>query len=140
MSNFWRSLPLSSFGTAYAFLRIVTGALMAYHGWEIFDGQKMADYAKWLSDLQFPAPAAMAYLGKASELVSGLGLLFGLLTRLNALLMAVPMLGICFGMGHGKFWYEDQHPFLFVLLGALFFFGGGGKWSLDARFFDKKTA
>jgi putative oxidoreductase len=35
-------------------------------------------------------------------------------------------------VGHGRFWYEDQHPFLFALFGVLFFFTGPGAWSLDA--------
>ncbi|MCC6281546.1 MAG: DoxX family protein, partial [Saprospiraceae bacterium] len=43
-----------------------------------------------------------------------------------------------FGMGHGKIWYEDQHPFMFVMFGVLFLFGGGGKWSLDGVLFDRR--
>ncbi len=40
-----------------------------------------------------------------------------------------------FFVGHGKIWYEDQHPFLFVLLAFVFFFIGGGKWSVDYLLF-----
>jgi putative oxidoreductase len=38
---------------------------------------------------------------------------------------------ICFRIGQGRFWYEDQHPFLFVLLALFFVFAGAGKYSLD---------
>jgi uncharacterized membrane protein YphA (DoxX/SURF4 family) len=41
-------------------------------------------------------------------------------------------------VGDGKIWYEDQHPFLFVLLAAVFFFTGPGKWSIDYLLFNKK--
>jgi putative oxidoreductase len=46
---------------------------------------------------------------------------------------------ITFKIGHGKFWYEDQHPFMFVLFGLLFFFTGPGKWSLDHVLFKPKA-
>ncbi len=38
-------------------------------------------------------------------------------------------------VGDGRIWYEEQHPFLFVLLGIVFFFTGAGKWSFDYLFF-----
>jgi putative oxidoreductase len=123
--------PLPSFSVVYAALRILTGLLMAYHGYEITDGAKMATYAKWLGELHFPQSTLMAWLGKGAELVGGIGLALGLATRPMCALLAVTMLTIVFGMGHGKFWYEDQHPFLFVILCVLFFFGGAGRWSVD---------
>lgn len=140
--KFWNPFlsarPLKSFETAYALLRILTGALVLYHGLEVFDAKIMGDYVKWLTDLKFPAPGFMAYLGKSGELIAGIGILTGLLTRFTAVPLIIAMLVVCFGMGQGKFWYEDQHPFLFAILGVLFVFGGGGKWSLDAILFDKK--
>jgi putative oxidoreductase len=131
-SPFW-------FNGGVALVRIITGALMIYHGIEVFDADKMKNYAKWLTDLKFPSPLLMAYLGKGSELVCGALLLVGLFTRPAALLLAVTMLVILFGMGHGKIFTDDQHPFLFVLLALLFFFTGPGKWSLDQRFFTEKN-
>ena len=121
-----------------ALVRIITGLLMAYHGWEIFDTTKMDGYTKWLTDLRFPQPALMAYLGKLAELVSGILLTLGLFTRLAVWPLILTMLGITFGMGKGKVWYEDQHPFLFVLIGIVFFLAGGGRYSLDQALFGKK--
>jgi hypothetical protein len=44
---------------------------------------------------------------------------------------------IAFFVGHGKVWYEDQHPFLLVLLAMVFFFTGPGNISLDKMIFKK---
>jgi len=49
------------------------------------------------------------------------------------------MLFIVFFVGYGKFWYEDQHPFLFVLLALIFFFTGPGRWNLDQLIFGRNN-
>jgi uncharacterized membrane protein YphA (DoxX/SURF4 family) len=137
MKTLLSAQPFHSFDTVYALLRIITGLFMVLHGWEVFDAQQMADYGKWLNDLHFPAPQLMAWLGKGSELIAGIGLLLGFATRLMTIPLIITMLIIAFGMGNGKIWYEDQHPFMFVMMGVLFLFGGGGKWSLDGVLFNK---
>jgi len=86
-------------------VRIITGAFMIYHGWEVFDTAKMKEYSEWDIFKSSGAASFLVYLGKGSELLGGL----------------LP----------GKIWYEDQHPFLFVMLAMVFFFIGPGKWSLD---------
>jgi putative oxidoreductase len=116
-------------------IRIIIGLFMIYHGLEIFDKAKMNEYTKWLVDMPLPAPAFMAYLGKAAELLSGILLALGLFTRPAALLLAITMTFIAFGIGHGKVYMEDQHPFLFVLLAFVFIFTGPGRWSLDKLLF-----
>ena len=121
--------------TGLALLRIFTGLLMTYHGWEVFDAGKMAEYAKWDVIKTLPAPSYIAYLGKGLELVSGVLLVLGLFTRIAALFMAISMLFICFKIGTGKFYYDDQHPFLFAMLALVFFCTGPVKWSLDQVFF-----
>jgi putative oxidoreductase len=65
--------------------------------------------------------------------VTGLVLVAGFLTRIAALITIGTFAYITFFIGGGKFWYEDQHPFMFLLLGALFLFAGGGLWSIDRR-------
>ncbi|TAL46862.1 MAG: DoxX family protein, partial [Chitinophagaceae bacterium] len=110
----------------------------AYHGWEIFRPAIMQEYLKWDVIKSLPAPEFMIYLGKGVELVSGICLALGLFTRLAALLTAAIMLFICFKVGNGKFYYEDQHPFLFAILALIFFFTGPGAVSLDRLIFKKK--
>ena len=113
---------------------------MVYHGWEIFDSNKMNEYAKWDTIKSLPAPIFLVYLGKGLELVPGILMVLGLLTRPAALLMAINMLFICFKIGNGKFYYEDQHPFIFALLALVFFFTGPIKWSIDQLIFKQKTS
>ena len=121
-----------------AALRIVIGLLMAYHGLEVFDAAKMAEYAKWESIKSLPSPLLMVYLGKGLELVTGALVAVGLFTRAAALVMAVNMFVVCFKIGTGKFYYEDQHPFLFGLTGLIFFFTGPVLWSLDQVIFKQR--
>ena len=56
-----------------------------------------------------------------------------------AVALAITMAVICFVMGKGRIFTDDQHPFLFILLAAVFFFLGAGKWSLDHRLHGNKS-
>jgi putative oxidoreductase len=123
------------FESALATIRILVGLLMAYHGLEIFQSEVMATYQTWDIIKQMPSPVLMVYLGKGLELVTGVCFIFGIFTRIAALLMAIDLLFICFVVGKGRFYYEDQHPFLFALLAAIYFFTGPVKWSIDQRIF-----
>ena len=122
-----------------AMIRVILGVFMAYHGWEVFDANKMNEYSKWLTDIKFPAPALLAYLGKGIELVSGVLIMLGLFTRLAIIPLAITMAIISFGLGKGRIFMEDQHPFLFILLAFVFFFTGPGKWSLDYLLFERNA-
>ena len=121
--------------TGLAAIRILVGLLMAYHGLEIFQPDVMAGYQEWDVIKQMPSPVLMVYLGKGLEFVTGVCFILGLFTRVAALLMAIDLLFICFVVGKGRFYYEDQHPFLFALLALVYFFAGPVKWSLDQRLF-----
>jgi putative oxidoreductase len=116
-------------------LRIVIGVFLIIHGKEVFDTAKMEEYIKWDN---FKTSSFMPYLGKASEFAAGVLLLLGLFTRLACLITIGTFGYIVFFVGHGKFWMDDQHPFMFVLFGVLFFFTGPGAVSLDAMLFKKK--
>ena len=99
---------------------------------EIFDAVKMKGYTGWDT---FKTSTMMPYIGKAAELIAGILLLLGLLTRFACLMIVGTFLYITFFVGSGKFWMDDQHPFLFVMLALVFFFAGAGKFSLDNRLF-----
>ena len=120
------------------FLRIVTGLLMAYHGLEIFKPDIIKGYADWDKIKVLPYPLMAAYIGKGLEFVTGVLLAVGLFTRIAALLMFLNMMVICFYIATGKFWYEDQHPFIFGLLALVFFFTGPIKLSFDHVLFKPK--
>jgi putative oxidoreductase len=115
-------------------VRLVLGIFMVYHGWEVFDKVEMDKYATWDQFKNTGSPVFMVYLGKIAELVGGVLLILGWLTRLGAIMVVVTMAYISFFVGKGIIWYGDQHPFMFVLLGLVFIFTGPGCYSLDAAF------
>jgi putative oxidoreductase len=120
-----------------AIVRVVTGSFLIFHGTQMFQTEDMKGYGQWLSDLHVPLPVIMAYTGKATELIGGLCLALGLLTRLATISLTISFTVITFVMGHGKIFSDDQHPFLFILLALVFFFSGPGPWSLDHLLFDR---
>jgi len=121
-----------------AILRIITGLLMTYHGLEIFDRTKMLPYMEWDVIRSLPAYETLVYIGKGLEFITGICFVLGLFTRAAAVFMAADMLFICFKVGNGQFYYDDQHPFLFALIALVFFFTGPVKWSLDLLWFNKR--
>ena len=116
----------------YALIRIVIGFFVFYHGWEIFESDKIAEYAKWEAFNQLPQAYWMAFFGKAAEFVAGILLMIGFKTEWASVLLLGTMLFIAFYIGHGKVWYEDQHPFLFALFAIQYMFVGAGIWSVDS--------
>lgn len=119
---------------ALAIVRILIGLLLVYHGQEVFDPELMQTYLSW-DTFKGDSAAYMVYVGKTSELIAGVLLTLGLFTRVGAILAAGTLGYITFFVGQGRFWYEDQHPFMFVLFGLLYFFTGPGTWSLDGYYF-----
>jgi putative oxidoreductase len=119
-------------------LRVATGVLMAYHGLEVFKPDAIKGYTEWDSVKKLSSPLFMLYLGKGAELVTGICLAIGLFTRISALFMFITMLFICFKIGNGKFYYEDQHPFLFAMLALVFFFTGPVQYGLDCIVFKQR--
>ncbi len=112
-------------------IRVLTGLMMFYHGLEVFKPDTMNSYQEWEVIKKLPFPVLLTYLGKVAELVTGIFIALGLYTRIAALIMAGNMLFICFYVGKGRFWYEDQHAFLFAVLAMVFFFAGSVKYGFD---------
>ena len=137
MKNFFSPSPLWQ-PSGIALIRIIVGIFMIYHGWEVFDPEKMKNYATWDNFKESSFGLLMVYMGKIAELVGGIMLAIGCFTRLACLILICSMLYIALFIGHGKVWYEDQHPFLFVLLGFVFIFSGPGNWSVDKLLFNQK--
>ncbi|HEY5967733.1 MAG TPA: DoxX family protein [Chitinophagaceae bacterium] len=120
-------------------LRVVAGLIIFKYGLEIFSADKMKGYFDWLTDLNFPAPAAMVYIGKICELVGGFLMALGLFTRLAAIPLLVTMSVIGFVMGEPEFLAADG-SILLLLIFLHFLFVGPGKLSLDHILFTKKNA
>lgn len=120
-----------------ALIRIILGLFMVYHGWEVFDAEKIKVYLGWDAFKGFSLASVMVYMGKIAELIGGIFFCLGIFTRLAAVMIAGTMLYITFFVGLGRIWYQEQHPFLFVLLAMVFFFTGPGNFSLDKVVFKK---
>ena len=136
MNSFFSSTPIA-LPQGIGLVRIIVGALIVYHGQEVFNPELMNEYMSW-DTFDKTNARLLVYLGKSSELIAGISLLLGLFTRIGALITIGTLSYITFFIGHGKFWYEDQHPFMFVLFGFLFLFTGPGAWSMDALIFNKR--
>lgn len=138
MNAFFSSSPIQMHKVLAA-IRIVVGLLLVYHGQEVFNTELMKGYAEWETFKDMPANM-MVYAGKGAELIAGVLLTLGLFTRVGAMITIGTFTYITFFVGHGHFWYEDQHPFMFALFGLLFLFTGPSLWSLDGMLFGKGNA
>jgi len=133
MKRFFSHLPIQ-LDKIIGIVRIVLGVLLIFHGIEVFNPEIMSSYLQW-EMFKNPSAKFLVYTGKASEFVAGITFFLGLLTRLGAIVIIGTFSYITFIVGQGRFWYEDQHPFMFLLFGVLFLFTGPGAWSLDRIIF-----
>lgn len=127
---FWQTAGLT-------LVRWALGLFLIYHGWEIFSETKINEYLQW-DAFKNSSGKPLVYAGKAGELIAGILFVLGLFTRVASLLTIGVMCYIAFLLGKGIIWYDDQHPFLFVLLALVFFFTGPGNLSLDKFIFNNK--
>lgn len=80
----------SGFDVAVLVLRVVAGLAMAYHGWQKLDGG-VSNFAGFVRSENIPLPALTAWVVTLLELVGGVLVAIGLLTRFWAALLAVEM-------------------------------------------------
>ena len=119
---------------AYALLRIVSGAMFAFHGMQILFGI--------LSPMPTrPSIGSQTWFGGIIELVGGLAVMFGSQTRLAAFLCSGTM-AVAYFQFHWKFQLGSQifpainqgemsvlYCFIFLLIACK----GGVRWSLDKK-------
>lgn len=137
MNKFFSPLPWWQ-KKGIALVRILMGASLIYHGCEMFDTQAMNEYLKWDMFKNSSFGKSLVYSGKVFEFIAGVLFAVGFLTRIACLIVIGTLSYIAFFVGHGKIWYEDQYPFLFVVLGFVFIFTGPGAFSLDNVIFNRK--
>ncbi len=82
--------------TALTILRVVTGFLFAAHGWQKFNEFTIAGTQAAFAKMGVPAAKAVAPVVATLELVGGIALILGVLTRVFAALLALNMLGALF--------------------------------------------
>jgi len=124
---------------AYTALRIVAGAMMAFHGVQKIIG--------WLAGGFMPAVGSQLWLGGWIELLGGSLVAFGLFTRAAAFLVSGTM-AVAYFQFHWKLAISDAlwipavnkgelaalYSFVFLLVAAR----GGGHASLDAAILQRR--
>ncbi len=122
----------------YAFVRFCFGATIMVHGYfKLFAGGAPGLAEHLLGPWGFPAPLAWAYFLGILEFFGCAALAVGLLTRPIALMLAIEMAIITFGVHYTRgFVFSSQgggyeYPMLLLVLSVAFMFQGGGRYSLD---------
>ncbi|HXH76607.1 MAG TPA: DoxX family protein [Bacteriovoracaceae bacterium] len=79
----------------------------------------------------FPMPVFFAWLAGLSELLCGILLAIGLLTRPAAFFLSITMLVAAF-IAHGSDPFSvREHSLLYLVIFLFFFMRGSGRWSVD---------
>ncbi len=115
-------------------LRWVTGAFLVYQSHDnILSAERMAEFEKFLTQFDFPAPGLMAPICVWAQMLCGIAFILGLLTRWAGLVTAFVM-SVAVWMVH---WPQDfvgwWPALILVFLGLLFATQGAGRYSLDHR-------
>jgi putative oxidoreductase len=119
---------------AIALLRIVTGIVFTAHGAQKVFVFGFAGVTAGFAKMGVPMPAVTAPFIGVLELVAGIALIIGLLTRLAALGLACDMLGaILLVHGAAGFFLPTGYEFVLMLLTAnvVLVLGGPGALSVD---------
>ncbi len=130
---------LAVFG--WPLVRIITGLLLIPHGaqklfgW--FGGHGLVATGQFFESGLGMSPGVLwAGLAGAVEVVGGLALVLGLLTRPAALAVTVLMMvALTVHIPQGFFWTEGgiEFPLMWAVLAFALFLRGGGAYSLDGK-------
>lgn len=104
----------------YLILRVITGALLAFHGYQKMFGFGIDGVAGFFGSVGLPAAGILAILVTLLELVGGIAILLGVFTRLLGLWMVVQF-------GLIAVWVKP------MLMGKGF--SGDGGWEIDLLLF-----
>ena len=146
-SNQWRV------DTAALVLRLITGVVFIPHGYsKVFGAGGVAKFASSLPS--YGIPTVLGYVAAYSEFAGGILLILGLLTRIDALLLAGTMFVAAFvvqlpdalhdpdAAGNRVFASIRAMELPLSILAAMvaLMLLGGGRWSLDALIWKKREA
>lgn len=123
-------------------LRIILGFLFAAHGWQKFNEWTIAGTQSAFTQMGVPAADFAAPAVAILELVGGIALILGVLTRIVAALLVVNMLGALFlvHVSAGVFVANGGYELVLLLAAAAFALAltGPGRLSVDRALFGGK--
>ncbi|MFK0003945.1 DoxX family protein [Paenarthrobacter sp. NPDC090522] len=128
--------------TALTILRIIAGFLFAAHGWQKFNEFTIAGTQASFAQMGVPGASVVAPIVATLELVGGITLILGLLTRVFGALLAVDMLGALF-LVHapaGIFAANGGYELVLLFAGAALALAlaGAGRISADNALFARE--
>ena len=130
--------------SARTILRLVTGFLFAAHGWQKFNEFTVAGTQASFAKMGVPAAEIAAPVVATLELVGGIALILGVLTRMFAALLAVNMLGalILVHAPAGVFAAAGGYELVLLLATAALAVAlvGAGKVSVDKVLFGRRDS
>ncbi len=121
-----------------AFVRLVVGVIFIAHGLDKFNGG-IEGTVVFFESLSIPSPDLMAVVVALVEIVAGLALLLGLLTRLMSAILMIVMIGAVYmvKLDQGFIGGFEFDLLLFVVL-LLFVINGSLFMALDGFLTKKK--
>ncbi len=120
-------------------LRVLMGTGIALHGYQkVFTPGFIPQFAQGVAKMGFPAPMAFAWAAALSEFVGGILVVFGLGTRLGALVIFTTM-SVAVFIHHAPDPLKVKELALayWTMSGALLLIGGGA-FSLEVKLFGKR--
>lgn len=130
--------------TARTLLRVVVGFLFAAHGWQKYNEWTIAGTQASFAQMGVPLADVAAPVIATLELVGGIALILGFLSRPIAALLTLDMLGalVLVHLSSGVFVANNGYE-LVLLLGAAALaiaLVGPGRLSADGALFGRKTS
>ncbi|MCZ9881818.1 DoxX family protein [Arthrobacter sp. B2a2-09] len=128
--------------TALTVLRVIVGFIFAAHGWQKFTEFTIAGTQAAFGKMGVPAADVVAPIVATIELVGGIALIAGVLTRVFAALLALDMLGALFLVHAPAGLFADKGGYELVLAlaaaAAAVALTGAGRISIDAAVFGRR--
>ncbi|GAA5191217.1 DoxX family protein [Arthrobacter gyeryongensis] len=128
--------------TALTVLRVIVGFIFAAHGWQKFNEFTIAGTQAAFGKMGVPAADVVAPIVASIELVGGIALIAGVLTRVFAALLALDMLGALFLVHAPAGLFADKGGYELVLAlaaaVAAVALTGAGRISVDAAVFGRR--
>ncbi len=143
LSNFKFFLCASPKTDLLVFIRIIVGLWIAWYGKDVFNEVWFESRRiSWGEHgLGFSNPELILYLSKGSELIFGILLALGLMTRVSSTILMIILTGaVSIGQNWQIFPYDKgEIAFFYWLFFVVFIIVGGGRFSLDRLLFCKKA-